>query len=94
MGKKCEKCLQKYDDTWGTCLLCGDKLKREEECRSVCEAEGSEPGEVLAEKSFLKGLAYLLGMIIFAGGIFYLIYFLGMDIWSKVIENILATAGK
>ncbi len=94
MAKKCEKCLRKYDDTWGTCLLCGDKLKREEECRSVCAAEGSEPDEILREKAFLKGLAYLFGIMVLAGGVLLLVYFLGKDIWSGIIENVFAAGGK
>lgn len=94
MGKKCEKCLRKYDDTWGTCLLCGDRLKREEECRSACAAEGAEPDETLEEKAFLKGLAYLLGITALVAGILSLMYFLGRDIWAGMIENIFAAPGR
>lgn len=86
--KKCEKCLHDYDDTWGVCLFCGDKLKREEECRKVCELEGKTPEEVSSGISTEK--AFVIAVItVFILAFLVIVFIFSKDIWTGLIERLI-----
>lgn len=90
MGKQCEKCLKKYDETWGVCLLCGDKLKREEECRVVCAAEGEVASESSERRHSLEKIIYISGIVFLVLILIAVAYFAGAGVWSGIVERILA----
>lgn len=51
MGKFCENCLKKYDDKDEVCLMCGEKLVAEEDCREVCAKEREDVKEIIEAKT-------------------------------------------
>ena len=85
MARKCEKCLKKYDDTWGVCLFCGSKLKGEEERRHVYEGE---PEKDALKKGELQALFLTLLIGICIIGIFFLIYLTGAGYFDRLQQSL------
>ncbi|MGB2629899.1 MAG: hypothetical protein WBD24_02145 [Candidatus Omnitrophota bacterium] len=89
MGKMCEKCLKKYEDSQNVCLLCGSELKAEEECRKVCEEKGKTPEEKLARNKYLKPQLFILAVVVIVLILVYLALSRGMEFFVKVGERLL-----
>ncbi|MFQ5953000.1 MAG: hypothetical protein ACE5JK_06320 [Candidatus Omnitrophota bacterium] len=84
--KKCETCLRKYDDTWGACLFCGEKLAKEEECKVPCEEEGTNPEEAATKLRVAPTILLLLLIIISALGVRW--YFVHNDrLYQEMLER-------
>ena len=88
MAKKCEKCLKEYDDTWGACLLCGHDLKKEEECKPVHETEDNTLKGVMTKRQSTSTAFAMLVIILFVCVLFF-IFSGAMDVWIRVVENML-----
>jgi len=88
VAKKCEKCLTKYDDSAGVCLLCGAKLKDEKECAPVCDIEGDSVEKAEAKKEVRRLLILILVAVLFISVIVF-IFSGAWDVWVRVIENML-----
>ncbi|MFQ5953399.1 MAG: hypothetical protein ACE5JK_08395 [Candidatus Omnitrophota bacterium] len=89
MAKMCEKCLKKYDDTQRVCLMCGSKLKREEECKIVCEEEGKTSEEEALKSRYVRTLLFVLVITILILIILYFAFSRGMEFFYKVAEKFL-----
>ena len=93
MGKMCEKCMKKYDDSQGVCLFCGTKLTPEEECKEVCEEEGTTPEEVTLDKSDIRTLVFLLILIVIIVVVLFLVFVVGADFWKGAVQRIFMMDG-
>ena len=87
MAKKCPKCSKKYDDSYEVCLFCGSKLKSEEECKDVCEAESTEAEEEKKDLLTFEGILYKIALVIFIVGVLALVYYFGTKFWTGVLEK-------
>ena len=81
MGKMCEKCLKKYEDSQNVCLLCGSELKAEE--------EGKASEETLTKNKYLKTQLFILAVIVIILILVYLALSRGMEFFVKVGERLL-----
>ena len=87
MAKKCKKCVKTYDDTWKVCLFCGSKLKSDEECKDVCDTEGTTPEEEKQSLLTLEGITYRVVLVVFIVGVLALVYYFGSKFWTGVLEK-------
>ncbi len=94
MGKICEKCMKKYDDSQSVCLFCGEKLKPEEECKEICEKEGTTPEEVKIERADIRTLSFLLVIIVVVVVVFFLVFVVGPDFWKGAVQRIFMMEGR
>ena len=87
MAKKCKKCVKTYDDSWGVCLFCGDRLEADKECKDVCEAEGVSPEEEKEKLLTFEGVFFRIALVVFIVGLLSLVYYFGSRFWTSVLEK-------
>lgn len=85
MAKKCKKCEEKYDDTWGVCLLCGGDLHHHEE-----EEKPETAGQELEDKQAAQSFFFIMFIAVMVLILLYLGFTRGIEIWNKVFEGMLS----
>lgn len=94
MAKMCRKCLKKYDDTQGVCLFCGAELSPEDECRDICEKEGTAPEEETLNKADIRTLIFVLVVVALIVAVVFLVFSVGSDFWAGGVQKIMMQDGK
>lgn len=84
MGKECRKCSKKYDDTYGVCLFCGEKLEDRDNC---CEDPEQIEQEVTRKEVRTLGVVIVIVAMIILMVIFVLSG--GKELWNSVAERLL-----